>query len=88
MRQFLLMSSVGCHLCDEAAEILIRSLDPHQHQLDEVDIAYDDQLMERFALLIPVLVDEISGAELRWPFAAADVSRFVAGLESQVLISK
>ncbi|WP_299196874.1 glutaredoxin family protein [uncultured Amphritea sp.] len=85
MRQFLLMSSVGCHLCDEAVEVLIAGLDPHQHQLDEVDIAYDDQLMEQYALLIPVLVDEASGAELRWPFGAEDLSRFVSGLEVQVV---
>ncbi|WP_428034002.1 glutaredoxin family protein [Amphritea sp.] len=80
MRQLLLMSSVGCHLCDMAVEVLIGSLDPHQHQLDEVDIAYDDQLMERYALLIPVLVDEVSGAELRWPFDPETVGRFVAEL--------
>lgn len=83
MRQFLLMSSVGCHLCDEAAEVLSGSLDPYLHQLDEVDIAYDDQLMEQYALLIPVLVDETTGSELRWPFKAESVGRFVAGLETR-----
>ncbi|SEQ38153.1 Glutaredoxin-like domain [Amphritea atlantica] len=80
MRQFLLMSSVGCHLCDEAADILIHSMDPQLHQLDEVDIAYDDALLEKYALLIPVLVDEVSGEELRWPFDHQDVGRFIARL--------
>jgi len=84
MRQFLLMSSVGCHLCDEAAEILIHTLDPQQHLLDEVDIAYDDALMEKYALLSPVLVDEVSGAELRWPFDHEGLRGFIASIHSSV----
>lgn len=81
MRQFLLMSSVGCHLCDDAIDILMAHLDPHQHLLDEVDIAYDDVLMERYAELIPVLVDEASGQELRWPFDDDSVRLFVTQVE-------
>ena len=80
MRQFLLMSSVGCHLCDDAAEVLVNTLDPQQHLLDEVDIAYDDALMEKYAVLIPVLVEESSGAELRWPFDHEEVRGFIARL--------
>lgn len=81
MRQFLLMSSVGCHLCDQAAEIVINNLNPHEYQLDAVDIAYDDLLMEKYALLIPVLLDELSGRELRWPFDASQLQHFIAGFE-------
>ncbi|BBB26429.1 glutaredoxin family protein [Amphritea japonica] len=78
MRQFLLMGSAGCHLCDEAAIVIVSSLDPLKHCVDEVDIAYDDQLMDRYALLIPVLQDELSGAELRWPFDTSQLQRFIA----------
>ncbi|MDO6563478.1 glutaredoxin family protein [Amphritea sp. 1_MG-2023] len=84
MRQFLLMSSVGCHLCDEAIEVLMCALDPSQHVLDEVDIAYDDALMDKYAQLIPVLVDEESGLELRWPFDVKGVSHFVADMTSTI----
>lgn len=80
MRNFLLMSSVGCHLCDQAVEILVTQMDPSLHQVEEVDIAFDDNLMERYAVLIPVLVDETSGAELRWPFDASGLHDFIAGL--------
>ncbi|RTE67658.1 glutaredoxin family protein [Amphritea opalescens] len=83
MRQFLLMSSVGCHLCDAAAEVLVGSLDPQQHLLDEVDIAYDDALMAKYALLIPVLVDELSGQELRWPFDVNSVRDFVTSVNQK-----
>ena len=80
MRHFLLMSSSGCHLCDEAIELLITGLDPRHHSVDEVDIAFDDELMARYAVRIPVLVDEASGAELGWPFDADALRRFVAAL--------
>lgn len=81
MRQFLLMSSVGCHLCDQAADVVVSNLDPLMHCVDEVDIAYDDQLMDRYALIIPVLLDEQSGAELRWPFDSRQLQAFIARLD-------
>ncbi len=81
MRQFLLMSSVGCHLCDQAVDVVVSNLDPLMHCVDEVDIAYDDQLMDRYALLIPVLLDEQSGAELRWPFDSSQLQAFIARLD-------
>ncbi len=81
MRHFLLMSTSGCHLCDQAVELLVTGLDPERHSVDEVDIAFDDALMERFGVRIPVLVDEASGAELGWPFDADRLQLFVASLE-------
>ncbi|WP_290703396.1 glutaredoxin family protein [Amphritea sp.] len=78
MRQFLLLSSVGCHLCDQAVDVVVSNLNPQKHQVDEVDIAYDDQLMDRYALLIPVLLDEQSGDELRWPFDSNQLQSFIA----------
>ena len=80
MRSFLLMSSVGCHLCDDAIAILVQYLDPALHQVDEVDIAFDDDLMQRYATLIPVLVDELSGQELRWPFNPEQLQAFISQL--------
>jgi hypothetical protein len=80
MRHFLLMSTSGCHLCDQAIEIIITSLDPGLHSVDEVDIALDDALVERYGVRIPVLVDETSGVELGWPFDRAALMAFVEGL--------
>lgn len=80
MRVFSLMSTEGCHLCDEAVEIIVTTMNPELHQVDEVDIAYNDALMEKYALLIPVLLDEQSGAELRWPFTQQQLIDFIAGL--------
>ncbi len=81
MRHFLLMSTSGCHLCDEAIEIIVTSLDPALHSVDEVDIAEEDALVERYGVRIPVLLDEASGAELGWPFDRAGLRAFIEGLQ-------
>lgn len=80
MQHFLLMSTAGCHLCDEAIGILATSLDPARHSVEEVDIAIEEVYMERYGLRIPVLVHEASGAELAWPFDRVVLSGFLAGL--------
>ncbi|NVK41319.1 MAG: glutaredoxin family protein [Oceanospirillaceae bacterium] len=83
MRHFLLMSTSGCHLCEEAVGLLVAGLDPLRHSVDEVDIAYDDDLMARYAVRIPVLVDEVSGEELGWPFDMLELRSFVGSFEDE-----
>jgi glutaredoxin len=63
-----------CHLCDEAGAIL-RELGI---AADHVDIAANDELLERYGIRIPVLKRLDTGAELGWPFDAEAVSRFLA----------
>ena len=46
-------------------------------EYDKVDISESDELFQRYGLLIPVLQDP-QGEELRWPFDAADLGRFIA----------
>lgn len=77
VRTFILYGSEGCHLCEHAEDLLVTFLDPQLHQVDLVDIAYDDRLMERFATEIPVLANE-RGRVLKWPFSAEELQAFVA----------
>ena len=69
-----LYGTACCHLCEEAQAIL--------HELgiraEHVDIADDDELLEKYGLRIPVLKRTDTGAELGWPFDAEAVSRFLA----------
>ena len=53
-----------CHLC-ERAEALLREA---RLQVEYVDIAEDDALLERYGLRIPVIRRNDNGAELDWPF--------------------
>lgn len=62
-----------CHLCEEAEAIL--------HELGvavlHIDIAADDELLEKYGARIPVLLRVDNDAELGWPFDATVVSRFL-----------
>ena len=74
-----LMTTEGCHLCDQAVALLLAEVNPACFAVDLVDIAYDDTLMERYAVRIPVLRDA-KGAELDWPFGATELRHFLAQL--------
>jgi len=68
VRSFELMTTLGCHLCDDAAQLLVATMSDQLHEVELVEIADDDRLMERYATRIPVLRDVNSGQELGWPF--------------------
>ena len=51
MRRITLYGRPGCHLCEEAREVLDRVGEPY----DEVDIEQDDDLHRRYLERIPVV---------------------------------
>ncbi len=59
-----LYSTEGCHLCGMAFD-LTKQLNI-SHQVEIVDIAFDDELFSRYGVTIPVL--NYQGNELNWPF--------------------
>jgi glutaredoxin len=52
----------GCHLCDDAREVLVRLRAESGFRLEEVDITRDDELHRRYLERIPVVA--LDGAEL------------------------
>lgn len=62
-------STLGCHLCDLALQLVEQSIHCEQISIDLVDIADDDQLMERYGIRIPVLTNIQSQNEIGWPFS-------------------
>jgi len=80
MRLLELMTTEGCHLCDLAVPILVEGVGPQRFEVDLVDIAFEDELVERYGTRIPVLRDSQSGAELDWPFSAQELAQFLKGL--------
>jgi len=74
MPQLLLYGTIGCHLCDEA-EQLIREILP-LNLLDElriIDIIDNDKLYDHYHLTIPVLTIQPQNIELSWPFTKEDL---------------
>ena len=52
----------GCHLCDEARELLLRVRADAPFELTEIDIERDDELFKRYLERIPVV--SLDGEEL------------------------
>lgn len=78
-----LMTTDGCHLCDQAVGVLLAVLEPGDAEVDLVDIAFEDELMERYATRIPVVRAPESGRELNWPFDEEQFKDFLAALRQQ-----
>lgn len=55
MKQLLLFSTLGCHLCEHAKALVYPIADGFNYRLKEIDIADSDDLMARFGVKIPVL---------------------------------
>jgi hypothetical protein len=77
-----LLGTQGCHLCDDAEQVLVSALDLQQIAVELVDIAESDELMDAYALHIPVLRHVETGADLGWPFDGMQVQAFVANLQA------
>lgn len=65
---FYLLTKPHCPLCNEALAQLHRLELEEPLRLHWVDISAQPELLEEYALLVPVLVREADDAELRWPF--------------------
>ncbi len=65
------MTTAGCHLCDQAFEMIRYLLDNDAEtkikvELEIKDIANDDVLIEQYGIRIPVV--KCLSDELSWPF--------------------
>jgi len=77
---WILYGTYGCHLCDQARELLLGIDDPPL-RFDEVDILDDAELEQRLGVRIPVLRHVASGQELGWPFDQQQVIEFRSHVE-------
>ncbi|WNB76286.1 glutaredoxin family protein [Methylomonas koyamae] len=69
MADFILYGTEGCHLCEEAEQIVrLAGLD-----FDKQDIIEDEALQLRYGVKIPVLTHPSLGLELHWPFGPEQV---------------
>ena len=69
MTRVVLYGRPGCHLCDDAREVLVRVGEP----FDEVDIESDDELLKRYLERIPVVT--VDGEEAFDLFVSEDTLR-------------
>ncbi|HZV97947.1 MAG TPA: glutaredoxin family protein [Methylophilaceae bacterium] len=68
-----LYSTAACHLCEEAATLLHGIAKEIDIEWTEIDIVDHDELMQRYALEIPVLHRLDTDQILNWPFSRHDI---------------
>lgn len=76
MADFILLHTLGCHLCEDAEALLCQLSINYQKK----DIIEDDALVDTYGIRIPVLVHIHSKAELGWPFDLPLLSAFIHDL--------
>ena len=70
MKKLQFFTTQGCHLCEQAEEMLVFLQERYVFKLVVIDIATDQQLMEKYGLSIPVLLNTQSNEHICWPFNA------------------
>lgn len=78
MKKLFLYTTVGCHLCEQAAALVEGQQIPGL-VLEEVEISDSEPLMERYAVRIPVLQFQGRDEELGWPFTENELQAFLTG---------
>jgi Glutaredoxin-like domain (DUF836) len=83
MLHCLLLGTSGCHLCEQAEQIVNACLpDNLGVTIEMIDIAEQEQWQESYAIRIPVLYHPETRKELAWPFDKADVIQFIKALNN------
>lgn len=83
MTRLKLYNTLGCHLCEQLEDEL-RRLGRADIELERIEIADDEALLERYGMRIPVLVD-MQGNELERGF---ETERLVDWLHLRELLAE
>ncbi len=77
-----LYTTVGCHLCEQAAALLHRARsEGFAFEVCEVEISDSESLMEAYGVRIPVVRFDGDERELGWPFEYQDLIDLIESLE-------
>jgi hypothetical protein len=78
MTLLVLLGTAGCHLCEEAEEILNACLLTDSKLIVEaIDIAEQESWQEKYAIRIPVVYHPESQHDLGWPFDLEQLQVFI-----------
>ncbi len=78
MIRLLLLGTSGCHLCEQAEQIIDNCLQNNAElMIETLDIADEEQWQEQYALRIPVLYHPETQKDLGWPFDQTHVKEFI-----------
>ena len=68
MKKLKFFTTEGCHLCEQAVLILDELHDRFIFEMEIVDIDTEEDLVQKYGLSIPVLLNIENNEVLYWPF--------------------
>lgn len=74
----ILYTGPHCGLCDQAKKLIYPVIQELGWRLQEVNIGDSDELREKYAVHIPVIMTP-DGREKGWPFTAGQIKRLLKG---------
>jgi hypothetical protein len=77
MMRIILFTTQGCHLCEQAHELLLDVADKEPLDITLQEIGDDDDLVARYGIRIPV-VQFPDKYELDWPFSQSDIEAIIS----------
>lgn len=75
-----LYTTLGCHLCEQAHALLVAlQQEGMAIEIDSIEIADSDELMEQYGIRIPVvtLASDEEAREIGWPFTLEELRAFL-----------
>ena len=72
---YILYSSEGCHLCEDALALCTPIINNNAFVVK--DIVEDEALVEQYGMHIPVLMQVESNEKLFWPFTSENITEFI-----------
>lgn len=73
MGTLVLFGTEGCHLCEEAEQVLSQA----KIEFAKRDILEQDDWHQRYATSIPVLLNTRTDQTLNWPFTVQQINEFL-----------
>lgn len=77
MINLYLFGTSGCHLCEEAEEIINLVCQVEAIKIENIDIAEQEKWQDKYAIRIPVLYHPETKKELGWPFTQGQIQIFI-----------
>lgn len=86
----LLYTTLGCHLCEDAMDLLkqyrtqqvtepmAENAGTEEIEIEEIEISESESLVESYGLRIPVISKLHTSEELDWPFTLNDLTRYLS----------
>ncbi len=72
-----LYTTLGCHLCEQALDLLNALSLELDLVINEIDSIDSDELVARYGIRIPVITRADSDIDLGWPFNEATLKAFL-----------